>query len=214
MFPTSRCTITKMNSTPSTAKTSTSDSRTTEATKDRPPAELSTSRLYIGNLSPALTEYHLTKLFTPHGQLTKIDYLWHKHGPHKGEPRGYCFVEYANKASALRAIEAMNGKVVAGRSLVVSFSVDHGPEGLESAGVGEPIRRPVKGKTRSTDGRYRDIQEPVNTKLQAKVGHTSTDSKISAIERKLQQLQGQGNGGDGSSSREARHKGRYQPYKK
>ncbi|KAI8824147.1 uncharacterized protein EV422DRAFT_564857 [Fimicolochytrium jonesii] len=185
------------------------------------------TRLYIGNLPPTLTEYHLLKLFSPLGTLTKIDFLWHKQGPHKGEPRGYCFIEYADKADAKRAVEKMHGKVVAGRTLVVSFSVEFegeqggaaaavggsansGPSVATSVATGIPTAsRRGKGRGRGrTDPRYREPpREPVNQKLQAKVVHVSTDSKISAIERKMQQLQqakdkgGEECGSAGSSTR-------------
>ncbi|KAJ3162512.1 hypothetical protein HDU88_006671 [Geranomyces variabilis] len=185
------------------------------------------TRLYIGNLPPSLTEYHLAALFSPFGELTKIDYLWHKHGPHRGEPRGYCFIEYADVRSACAAVEAFSGgggggddkrsRVVNGRpQLVVRFSVESaGEEGggggggsgreklassvggvlsTASGGGGAPTTTPTITRKRTKGAmdvarNSRDMQEPVNAKLQARVGHTSMNSKISAIERKLLQLQ-------------------------
>ncbi|KAJ3179118.1 hypothetical protein HDU87_003074 [Geranomyces variabilis] len=194
-----------------------------------PPSSASTStststRLYIGNLPPSLTEYHLAALFSPFGALTKIDYLWHKHGPHRGEPRGYCFIEYADARSACKAVAAFSedkgnhpGLLRGGRPrLVVRFSVETGA-GDDEGGFAEKIGSSVGGAgVSSTAGgggggrapaptttitrkrtkgamdvarNNRDTQEPVNAKLQPRVGHISMDSKISAIERKLLQLQ-------------------------
>ena len=34
------------------------------------------------------------KLFEPYGKIAHFDYLWHTSGPKRGEPRGFCFVEY------------------------------------------------------------------------------------------------------------------------
>ncbi|KNC99627.1 uncharacterized protein SPPG_05013 [Spizellomyces punctatus DAOM BR117] len=130
------------------------------------------TRLYVGNLPPTLTEYNLITLFAPHGKIRKIDYLWHKHGPRKGEPRGYCFVEYERRVDAVGAVAAMNGRVVGGRKLTVGFSVDHGQDGK--------LPRPAD--------RYKDVPEEVNLKLQPKIVRASTSAKISALERKIHQL--------------------------
>ncbi|KAI8587720.1 hypothetical protein BDZ88DRAFT_508696 [Geranomyces variabilis] len=200
------------------------------AAKSAPPLPPTSSpvstRLYIGNLPPSLTEYHLAALFSPFGELTKIDYLWHKHGPHRGEPRGYCFIEYADVRSACAAVEAFSGgdgggddkrsRVVNGRPrLVVRFSVESAEEEGGGGGGGhgrDKIASSVGGGVLSTASggggamtptttrkrtkgamdvarNSREMQEPVNAKLQARVGHTSMNSKISAIERKLLQLQ-------------------------
>ncbi|TPX65979.1 hypothetical protein SpCBS45565_g04797 [Spizellomyces sp. 'palustris'] len=136
------------------------------------PSNAPQTRLYVGNLPPTLTEYNLITLFAPHGKIRKIDYLWHKHGPRKGEPRGYCFVEYERRVDAVGAVAAMNGRVVGGRKLTVGFSVDHGQDGK--------LPRPAD--------RYKDVPEEVNLKLQPKIVRASTSAKISALERKLQQL--------------------------
>ena len=37
------------------------------------------------------------KLFEPHGKITFLDYMFHWSGPKKGQPRGYCFLEYEKK---------------------------------------------------------------------------------------------------------------------
>jgi hypothetical protein len=53
-----------------------------------------------------------------------MDYLFHKTGPLKGKPRGYAFVEYANKeVSAVEAVvlRASQG----GEADDVSFSLTH-----------------------------------------------------------------------------------------
>ncbi|RKO87046.1 hypothetical protein BDK51DRAFT_16407, partial [Blyttiomyces helicus] len=82
-------------------------------------------RLYVGNLDPSVTEYRLLKLFQKHGAIAKIDYLWHKHGPRRGEPRGYCFLEYVRAESANTAVKQMHGKTISGRGMIVSLSFDH-----------------------------------------------------------------------------------------
>ena len=59
-------------------------------------------RLWVGNIDPKIREIHLLKLFKPFGEIIQLDYLFHKSGPLKGEPRGYAFVAFENQDSAER----------------------------------------------------------------------------------------------------------------
>lgn len=54
-------------------------------------------RLYVGNLSQTVDEYTLLQVFSKYGKITRLDVMYHKTGPQKGKPRGYAFVEFANK---------------------------------------------------------------------------------------------------------------------
>ncbi|KAJ3339794.1 putative RNA-binding protein 18 [Gonapodya sp. JEL0774] len=85
-------------------------------------------RLYIGNIDASVAEYHLVKLFQPFGKITRIDYMWHKFGPNRGQPKGFCFLEYETHESAMNAIKSMDGKQIKNKHLVVSFSFDPKPE--------------------------------------------------------------------------------------
>lgn len=44
-----------------------------------------------------VSRYTVVKLFEPFGKITQLDYLFHKSGPKRGQPRGYCFLEYSRK---------------------------------------------------------------------------------------------------------------------
>ena len=59
-------------------------------------------RLWVGNIDPKIREIHLLKLFKPFGTIIQLDYLFHKSGPQKGEPRGYAFVAFESPDSAER----------------------------------------------------------------------------------------------------------------
>jgi RNA recognition motif-containing protein len=79
-------------------------------------------RLWIGNLDPRVTEYHLLKLVQKHGAIEKFDLLFHRTGPLAGQPRGYAFVTYRNKEDALRAKEILNNALVGQRSIMVTWA--------------------------------------------------------------------------------------------
>ncbi|GBG85475.1 hypothetical protein CBR_g40116 [Chara braunii] len=70
-------------------------SQTTMA--DRMKEEVREHKLYVGNLDHRLTEYHVIKMFTPFGKIKREEYMWHTHGPRRGEPRGFAFVEFSKR---------------------------------------------------------------------------------------------------------------------
>lgn len=79
-------------------------------------------RLWIGNLDPKITEYHLLKLLQKFGQVKQFDFLFHKSGALEGQPRGYCFVNFETKMEAERAIQRLNGKMALSKKLVVRWA--------------------------------------------------------------------------------------------
>ena len=78
------------------------------------PKQLLPDRLYVGNLHPSVDEcvprplvsttrirplhrFALVQVFSKFGKISHLDFLFHKTGALKGKPRGYAFVQYANK---------------------------------------------------------------------------------------------------------------------
>ncbi len=78
-------------------------------------------KLFIKNLDPSINEAQLEGLFAKFGEIvsTKIVYdtiTW--------ESKGFAFLEMEEKEAALKAIEALNGKEIKGRELIVQEAVD------------------------------------------------------------------------------------------
>ncbi|KAJ4474425.1 hypothetical protein J3R30DRAFT_677396 [Lentinula aciculospora] len=84
--------------------------------------QLLRDRLFIGNLHPTVDEYTLLQIFTKFGKVTKLDFLFHKSGALKGKPRGYAFLEYGSHNEAQRALNSVNGKLLHGRKLAVTYA--------------------------------------------------------------------------------------------
>lgn len=80
------------------------------------------NRLWIGNIDPKITEFHLVKLLEKFGKVKQFDFLFHKSGPLEGQPRGYCFVNFSSREEAERAIQCLNGKLALSKKLVVRWA--------------------------------------------------------------------------------------------
>ncbi len=93
--------------------------------------------IFVGNLSFEVTEDELKQVFEAHGQVTSVSILKDKF---TGKPRGFGFVEMADKASAEIAISALNGKDFKGRNITVNEArpktEGHGSDGGRRGGYG------------------------------------------------------------------------------
>src|SRR5579863_6668321 len=73
--------------------------------------------LYVGNLPHSTTEAELRNLFEPHGPVDKITLVTDRE---TGHSRGFGFVEMTNATEADKAIAALNGTDLGGRTLTVN----------------------------------------------------------------------------------------------
>lgn len=73
--------------------------------------------IYIGNLSYETTEDELRQAFESFGEVANVNILTDKYS---GKPRGFAFVEMADKSQAEAAIGGLNGKELNGRTINVS----------------------------------------------------------------------------------------------
>jgi RNA recognition motif-containing protein len=74
-------------------------------------------RLFVGNLSYSTAEDRLRDVFAEAGQITEVKMMYDRD---TGRPRGFAFVEMASDAEAAKAIEALNGRELDGRTLTVN----------------------------------------------------------------------------------------------
>ncbi len=74
-------------------------------------------RIYVGNLPYEVTEEELQQEFQTFGDVTSVSIITDKFS---GRPKGFAFVEMGSKPESEAAIEAMNGKVMGERTIVVN----------------------------------------------------------------------------------------------
>ena len=88
------------------------------------------TKIYVGNLSFTTTEDSVRTLFAQHGTVEKVSLISDRD---TGRPRGFGFVEMSN-ADAARAIQALNGTELDGRSLRVNEAQDRERSGGNRGG--------------------------------------------------------------------------------
>ena len=75
------------------------------------------TKLYVGGLPYSTTEQQLSELFSPHGSVTSAKVITDKF---TGQSRGFGFVEMATGEEAQKAIAALNGTAMGGRTITVN----------------------------------------------------------------------------------------------
>ena len=74
-------------------------------------------KLYVGSLPYSVTEEELNNLFSAYGKIESVRIIVDKF---TGQSKGFGFVEMADGAEAQKAIEAINGMKLNGRTLIVN----------------------------------------------------------------------------------------------
>jgi RNA recognition motif-containing protein len=74
-------------------------------------------KIYVGNLSVSATEDMLRPLFEKYGAVERVNIVTDRD---TGQPRDFGFVEMSNYAEAVKAIAALNGWELDGRTLNVN----------------------------------------------------------------------------------------------
>ncbi len=73
--------------------------------------------IYVGNVSPNVTEQELKDLFSQYGAVTSVKLIKDRD---TGEARGFGFVEMAERDGALAAIQALHSQAFKGQALTVN----------------------------------------------------------------------------------------------
>jgi RNA recognition motif-containing protein len=74
-------------------------------------------KIYVGNLSFDSSEADLEGLFATYGEVVSAKVITDQF---TGKSRGFAFIEMSNREEGLQAIQALDSKEVAGRSLKVN----------------------------------------------------------------------------------------------
>ena len=74
-------------------------------------------KIFVGNLDFGATEDSIRALFEPHGTVERVSLMTDRD---TGRSRGFAFVEMTDAAEADRAIAALNGASLGGRTLNIN----------------------------------------------------------------------------------------------
>jgi len=147
---------------------------TSSTLADLPPvnSQRDDSRLWIGNLDPKVTEYAMLKLLQRFSvTIQSFDFIYHRAGREKGQPRGYCFVTLSTPQEAATIMNKLNGKMALSRRLAVKYAE------IEKRDRPAPTVANVAASS----------VPQLSTEVPKKVG-LSVKGKIQAIEEKLKMM--------------------------
>ncbi|XP_065864972.1 glycine-rich RNA-binding protein 4, mitochondrial [Euphorbia lathyris] len=82
-------------------------------------ARHSCSQLFVGGLSYDTNETVLKDSFQQHGEIIEVRIICDRKS---GKSKGYGFVQFDSEATASRALNQMNGQMVDGRSIRLSYA--------------------------------------------------------------------------------------------
>ena len=91
------------------------------------------SKIYVGGLPYSATEQQLSDLFSPHGSVQSARVITDKF---TGQSRGFGFVEMGSDEEAKKAIAALNGTQMDGRTLTVNEAKPQEPRSGGGGGRG------------------------------------------------------------------------------
>ena len=91
------------------------------------------NKLYVGGLPYSVTEGRLQEIFAAHGTVESAKVISDKF---TGQSRGFGFVEMSSGGEAQKAMEALNGTQLDGRTLVVNEAKPMGNRDRDGGGGG------------------------------------------------------------------------------
>ncbi len=89
--------------------------------------------IFVGNLDFGATESSIRTLFEPYGNVERVSLVTDRD---TGRSRGFAFVEMTDSAEADRAIAALNGAALGGRTLNINEARPKGESGGGRGGSG------------------------------------------------------------------------------
>lgn len=92
-------------------------------------------KLFVGNIPHSTTEAELRTFFEPHGKVDQVSVVTDRD---TGRSRGFAFVEMADSGEAEKAIAALNGKELGGRTLNINEARPKTAGGGGGFGGGRP----------------------------------------------------------------------------
>jgi len=111
----------KKAATPATAKAPNQESKKRRRQRN----EVTSGRLYVGNLAYATTEEELEELFRGFGTVISAEVVTNSRTQ---QSKGFAFVEMASIEQAKRAVEILDDQDFMGRKLTVSGARSEGPK--------------------------------------------------------------------------------------
>ena len=90
-------------------------------------------KIYVGNLPFDMSQNEVQDAFSEFGEVAECTLIMDRD---TGRPKGFGFVEMPDKGSAIKAMEALDGKEFMGRNIKVNEAKPREPRGGGGGGYG------------------------------------------------------------------------------
>ena len=80
---------------------------------------INNAKLFVGNLPWSMTGDELQEIFSQFGEIKEVTLITDRMS---GRSKGFGFVEFVSEEDAAKAVEAMNGSDLQGRSIIVNVA--------------------------------------------------------------------------------------------
>lgn len=95
---------------------------------------MASSKLFVGGLAWGTTDANIKEAFSAFGEVVEVKIICDRD---TGRSRGFGFVSFTNEQEAEAALQAMDGRDLAGRTIRVDYATERSPQaggGLYRAG--------------------------------------------------------------------------------
>jgi heterogeneous nuclear ribonucleoprotein A1/A3 len=92
---------------------------------------MSGSKLFVGGLAWGTTDDNIKEAFSAFGEVTEVKIICDRD---TGRSRGFGFVTFATDQDAEAALQALDGRDLAGRTIRVNYATKQSPQDRQSGG--------------------------------------------------------------------------------
>lgn len=94
---------------------------------------MASSKLFVGGLAWGTTDANIKEAFSAFGEVLEVKIICDRD---TGRSRGFGFVSFTNEQEAEAALQAMDGRDLAGRTIRVDYATERSPQDRQAGGGG------------------------------------------------------------------------------
>ncbi|KAG0562092.1 hypothetical protein KC19_9G117600 [Ceratodon purpureus] len=110
---------------------------------------MASSKLFVGGLAWGTTDANIKEAFSQYGEVTEVKIICDRD---TGRSRGFGFVSFTSEQEAEAALQAMDGRDLAGRTIRVDYATERSAQDRQGGGGGRMYGGGYGGGRRENSG--------------------------------------------------------------